>query len=85
MVQDITDWRTSWTGENAQYIDSCTPASNPQVVTLKDWQVTTAINDMWFWGGKLAEGPGCFMFAQWSTWAPDLIDYVSRVADSLSK
>ena len=83
MVNDITDWRLSWTGENAQYVDSCTPASNPQVVTLKDWLITTATS-IWIWGGVLAEGPGCFMFAQWSSWAPDLLNYVSRVQQSLS-
>ena len=28
IVNDITDWRASWTGENAQWIDLCSGNSN---------------------------------------------------------
>ena len=39
---------------------------------------------MWFLGGDQSEGPGCFMFAQWSSWAPDLVDYVQRVGNAMA-
>ena len=83
IIQDLTDWRSSWTGENAKWVDDCSfSGSNEQTIILKNWQVTTAITDMWFWGGNSVNGNGCFIFAQWSTWAPDLVDYVNRVASN---
>ena len=79
IIKDLTDWRDSWTGENAQWVDDCSfSSSNEQTITLKNWQVTTAISDMWFLGGNTVNGNGCFIFAQWSTWAPDLVDYVNN-------
>ena len=39
---------------------------------------------MWFFGGNTIEGSGCFMFAQWSKWAPNLMEYVQSVAENLT-
>lgn len=70
LLTDISDWSDTWTGKNAKWIDACVDSDDGTTITLKEWALTDAITANAVLGGTAIDSPGCFQFANWSSWAP---------------
>ena len=70
MLEDLSDWTSTWRGEDAKWIDECTLSSGGGTVSLKSWSLTTSVTDQAVIGGTAADGEGCWKFATWTKWAP---------------
>ena len=72
MIQDLCSWNDTFIGEKAKWIDECKSSSTASSITLRDWQLATAMTDFILVGGEKLNGDGCIRFATWSSWAPYL-------------
>jgi len=63
ILTDIADWKDSWTGPDAKWVDSCAFSSGGQEITIQDWQLSQATSSKNVIGGTEINGPGCFVFA----------------------
>merc|ERR1719198_1403787 len=70
ILTDISDWSDTWTGKDAKWVDACTDSQDGGAITLKEWALTQQITANSVLGGTTIAGPGCFLFANWSAWAP---------------
>ena len=81
MINDLSNWGSTFEGKDAKWIDSCTPSTGSGLITLKDWQITEALNNQALIGGTASGGRGCWQFAQWTTWTP----YVAQMGLNVLK
>lgn len=70
ILTDISDWSDTWTGKDAKWVDACVDSDDGTAITLKEWALTQAISSNAVLGGTAINGPGCFLFANWTAWAP---------------
>jgi|DEB0MinimDraft_12_1074336.scaffolds.fasta_scaffold84813_1 hypothetical protein len=70
------DFKKTWLGSNAQWLDSCSASVAPQV-TIQNTEIAPAIANQNLLGGKTVNGPGCWQFALWSKWAPYIANYMT--------
>jgi hypothetical protein len=76
MIADLCNWNDTFVGEKAKWIDECKSSTAASKITLKDWQLATAMTDFVLLGGEKLDGDGCIRFAAWSSWAP----YIAQAA-----
>lgn len=70
LLNDVSDYSDTWTGMNAQWIDSCAFGSLGSEITLQNFVLSAAVAQQSVIGGSTVDGPGCFKFADWLYWAP---------------
>ena len=80
---DIQDMKSSWTGDNAQWLETCYD-STPVSVAIMD-RSYTGVTDQMVLGGKEINGPGCFQFAEWSKWAPYAASMAYQAANIMAE
>lgn len=71
LINDICDFKTTWFGDSAQWLDTCTDETNPKDLVVKKFIIAPALaqdNGGYLLGGVGYNGPGCWQFAQWSSW-----------------
>ena len=78
LLYDICDL-TNLEGDSAFWIKKCEPSTST-VVTVQNQELSPAITDQNLLGGKTINGPGCWQFAVWSTWAPYIAQYAFNAA-----
>lgn len=70
ILDDLSDWKGTWTGEDAKWIDECSLSIGVGAVQLKSWTLTDGVSEKAVIGGTEANGEGCWKFANWTKWAP---------------
>jgi hypothetical protein len=65
---DMNDLKSSWTGDNAQWFETCSDSAAATAAVMDKSYL--GVTDQMVFGGKEESGPGCFQFAEWSAWAP---------------
>ena len=68
IFNDFSDMKSTWTGDNAQWLEMCEDSASSNAAVMDRSYVGPV--DQMVWGGKEEDGPGCFQFADWSKWAP---------------
>jgi hypothetical protein len=81
MISDLCDWSNTFNTKDSKWIDSCSPSTGSSLVTIKNWQITNQLSDQSLLGGTVANGKGCWQFAQWTKWTP----YVAQMGFELIK
>ena len=76
MIENIGDLGESWGGRNAKWFDCDLPGNTGSEITIFDWDLTDDIDEVPVIGGTDLDGPGCFQFAEWSGWAPNLMPFM---------
>ena len=51
MIDNMGDWKSTWTGKSAKWIDECKPSTNQPIVTLFENDFSQAITDTALIGG----------------------------------
>ena len=83
IFNNLVDWKSDWTGDRAQWLESCVDETSPVEFTLSDAQIGTSISNQFVYGGQTVGGPGCFQFARWSNWPPGLTSTAAGFDKSL--
>ena len=72
LINDICDWKTTWLGDSAMWLDKCEDkASVPKDLIVRKTEIAPAIsqeNGGYLLGGVNYNGAGCWQFADWSEW-----------------
>ena len=70
MISDLCTWDSTFMSEGSKWVDDCSPSVGSNLVTLKNFILTEAINDQSLIGGTVIDGRGCWQFAEWTKWTP---------------
>lgn len=71
LINDICDLKSTWLGDSAQWLDSCSDESSPLDLIVRKTEIAPALsqdNGGYLLGGVNYNGAGCWQFAQWSEW-----------------
>ena len=72
MITDIGNLAAAWWEKYSKWY-TCSMSNVGDVIELYDWDVTETVSEVSIIGGTEINGPGCFMFAEWNDWAPNLL------------
>mmetsp|Transcript_7411 Transcript_7411/g.12522 ORF Transcript_7411/g.12522 Transcript_7411/m.12522 type:complete len:276 (-) Transcript_7411:45-872(-) len=72
LIYDLCDFNSNWFGKSAQWLEECED-STIATITNRNTQIAPAASGYNLIGGTEISGHGCFQFAEWSQWAPMLI------------
>ncbi len=61
--------------EKALWIDKCKPSEGGGQITLRTWKLSDSVNKSMgtILGGTSKDSAGCWKFANWTQWAPYII------------
>lgn len=71
LINDICDLKSTWLGDSAQWLDSCSDEISPLDLIVRKTEISPSIsgeNGGYLLGGVTMDGPGCWQFAEWSEW-----------------
>ena len=75
VIANIGDYKDSWTGKSAKWIDECTPPDTSPIIRVFDIDFTKGIGETAVLGGTTTGKLGCFKYGNWTSWAPYLLGY----------
>jgi hypothetical protein len=71
----VGNFAGNWYSRDAKFIDECKASNGGGLITLKQWTLSENVEKQSILGGTIVDGPGCWKFAQWTSWAP----YVAKM------
>ena len=72
IIDNMGDYKDSWTGKEANWIDKCEPPANTAVIKLFEDDLTKTVSETSLIGGKTQDEQGCIRFGGWSSWNPSV-------------
>lgn len=75
IILNMGDYKTSWVGKDAKWIDECVPPDISPIITMFNVEVAKGLSETAVIGGTTKNQQGCFKYGVWTTWAPYLLGY----------
>ena len=63
MISDLCNWDSTFMAKDSKWLDDCSPSVGSNLVTLKNYILAEAVNNMSLLGGTEIDGRGCWQFA----------------------
>lgn len=71
LINDICDFKSTWLGDSAQWLDTCSNEVSPADLIVRKTEIAPTLsgdNGGYLLGGVTSDGAGCWQFAEWSEW-----------------
>ena len=78
LIKDLCKWEDAFLGKEAKWIDDCSQSNDVNNIKFIDWSIESGTKTVPMLGGNNKDGKGCWQFANWTYWAPHVVEYTSK-------